>query len=247
MPTTRRPARDGSNAKGAATRDLIVKVAEEMFAEHGLTVPLRDIGTAAGQRNNIAVQYHFGDRDTLLQEIVELRAGTSDEIRNRMIADLLARGRQPDLRELVAVYVLPLATHLEEGNHYLAFLSRYVVERGGYAGLAWEPAQRRGYRSGSLEMVEELLGRHLEGCPRPVFHERWLNTMMTTVHTLARYQVLMKQGQLPAPLDDLIDDLVTCLTAALEAPVGATDANPPAPEPATNGHARRTTSRGRTS
>ena len=41
-----------------------------MIAEHGIEVPLRDVAAAAGQRNNSAVQYHFGSREGLVAAVV---------------------------------------------------------------------------------------------------------------------------------------------------------------------------------
>jgi len=208
-----------TNAQGEATRELIILAAEAMFSERGIeATPLRDIAVAAGQRNNVAVQYHFGDRATLLSAIVGYRVRRSDELRTARFADLLARGRPPEPRDLVATFVTSLAGHLEDGNHYLRFLSRYVVETGGYDGLSGHAG------GGTVVTIRELLRRQLADCPHPVFEERWIQTMTTTVHTLARYQRLMSIGQLPAPIDELVDDLVTCLTASLEAPVGADDA-----------------------
>jgi len=224
---TRQPARarrvagrngQRTNAQGEATREAILLAAEAMFAERGIeATPLRDIGTAAGQRNNVAVQYHFGDRATLLSAIVDYRVKLSDERRTAMFADLLDQGRPPEARELVATFVVPLAAHLEDGNHYLPFLSRYIVETGGYAGLEVHQG------GGTVTTIRQLLRRQVPDCPERVFQERWIQTMTTTVHTLARYQKLMALGALPAPLDELVDDLVTCLTASLEAsaPSGA--------------------------
>src|SRR5205823_5036025 len=96
------PTRTRSNAKGEATRELLLLTAEELFAERGIAaVALRDIGIAAGQRNNIAEQYHFGDREALVQQIIEYRAIASEEIRGRMIADLFVDTSQPDVRDLI--------------------------------------------------------------------------------------------------------------------------------------------------
>jgi len=47
--------------------------AEQLFAEHGIAaVPLRDIGTAAGQKNHAVVQHHFGDRECLVREVIAI-------------------------------------------------------------------------------------------------------------------------------------------------------------------------------
>ena len=48
--------------------------AERLFAERGIgAVSLREIGAAAGQRNNSAAQYHFGTRQNLVAAILDLR------------------------------------------------------------------------------------------------------------------------------------------------------------------------------
>ena len=46
-----------------STKEQIVLAAEGLFAERGIEgVSLRQIGTAAGNGNNSAVQYHFGTK-----------------------------------------------------------------------------------------------------------------------------------------------------------------------------------------
>ncbi|MCX4094592.1 TetR/AcrR family transcriptional regulator [Nocardia sp. alder85J] len=207
-------SRDRSNSKGAATRQLILETAERLFAERGIeAVPLRDIAVAAGQRNNVAVQYHFGDRETLIKAIVSYRAAHSEQIRTEMLADLLAADRPPQARDLVRAFVVSLTGHLAEDNHYLAFLSRHIIERGGYTGLEGVAG------SSIVPTFLALLARLLPEHPQAVLHERWMTIMTTTAHTLSRYQTAQRTGELPAALPDLIDDLVSFLAAGLESTV----------------------------
>ena len=57
-----------------STKEQIVLAAERLFAEHGIDgVSLRQIGVAAGNGNNSAVQYHFGTKDRLVQAVFEYR------------------------------------------------------------------------------------------------------------------------------------------------------------------------------
>jgi AcrR family transcriptional regulator len=53
------------------TQGKLVRAAAHLFARQGIeTVPLRDVGARAGQRNASAVQYHFGDRWALVEAIL---------------------------------------------------------------------------------------------------------------------------------------------------------------------------------
>jgi len=209
-------SRERANSRGDATRQDLLTTAEQLFAERGIAaVPLRDIGIAAGQKNHAVVQYHFGDRESLVREIMAYRATLSERLRVEMFADLVSRG-QPQVCDLVRVFVMPLAAHLEERSHYLAFMSRYITERGGYRGL-----ETMGLPSATVNTLRTLLGRLLPDCPAAVLDERWMVLMTSTIHTLARYQaVQVSGGDLGAPLEFLLEDLVTFLTAGISAPAG---------------------------
>jgi AcrR family transcriptional regulator len=192
---------------------LLLESAERLFAERGISsVPLRDIALAAGQRNNVAVQYHFGDREQLLREVTSYRAGTSERVRAEQLAQLLASGRPIEASDLVRAFVLSLVHHLEGGSHYLSFLSRYIIERGGYGGL--EGAVSTSTVNTMLSLLRLVLPDH----PEALLDERWTITMTSSVHSLARYQHAKQVGALPAPFDELIEDLVIVLSAGIEAP-----------------------------
>ncbi|MBO0855086.1 MAG: TetR family transcriptional regulator [Nocardia sp.] len=221
MPVNPVDQRERPNARGTATRQAILLAAERLFAERGIeATALRDIALAAGQKNNVAVQYHFGDRDGLVTAITAYRGERSERIRADMLADLLASQRQPKVRDLVRAYVLSVAGHLGgDDNHYLTFISRLLVERGGYLGL------RGAVGASVVPAFLSLLTRLLPNHPREVLDERWLIVMTTTAHTLARYQIALRTGDLPAPLEDLLGDLIDLLAAGVSAPVSSVAGN----------------------
>jgi AcrR family transcriptional regulator len=205
--------RDRPNSRGDATRLRILLKAEELFAQHGIAaVPLRDIGIAAGQKNNVAVQYHFRDRDTLVREIAGYRAVVGEAVRSEMLAELLASGRALTVRDVVRAYMASLSCHLEPGDHYLAFLARYTAERGSFAGLEGLGGQS------TIYTFTAMLRRLLPDVPEAVLGERWDVMMTSALHTMARYQTAQRAGTLPAPLPVLVDDLVSFFAAALAAP-----------------------------
>jgi AcrR family transcriptional regulator len=193
----------------------ILLAAEEMFAEFGIAaVPLRDIGSAAGQKNNVAVQYHFGDRENLVREIAAYRARASEAMRSELLAGLLASGRAPQVRDVVSAFIASLTCHLEPGNHYLAFLSRYSAERGHYASLDGIV----GSAGSTVPTFVAMMRRLMPDLSRAVVEERWMVMMTSAVTTLARYQEASRTGSLPRALPELIEDLVSFFTAALQAP-----------------------------
>nr|WP_308301378.1 SDR family NAD(P)-dependent oxidoreductase [Frankia sp. Mgl5] len=103
-----------------STKEQIVRAAERLFAAHGLDgISLRQIGAAAGNGNNSAVQYHFGSRDQLVQAIFEYRLPWLHERRTLLIAE----HRPDDLRSLLDCQVRTLLEHSElPGSHYLCFV-----------------------------------------------------------------------------------------------------------------------------
>jgi AcrR family transcriptional regulator len=152
-------------------------------------VPLRDIGIAAGQKNSVDVQYHFRDRENLLHEIATYRFTSAR----------------------------PIRAQLEDGAHYLAFLSRYARKRGGYQGLEDTSV------GSNIHTFMALIHRLPPDLPFEVVQERWLVMMTSSIHSLARFQNSMKSGTLKGSLPELLDDLIAFLAAVLMAALLGTD------------------------
>ncbi len=200
-----------ANARGEATRELILVTAERLFAERGIAaVPLREIAITAGQRNKAAIQYHFGDKENLVNAVAGHRAQFVSDMRNDFLAALAVGNERPMLVDYVSSFVVPLASNLTEGNYYIPFLSRYYIERGGSGGLeaAVPPETVQGLRA--------ISHRILPGLPEAIFAERWEFLVNSAVHALARYQHALEGGTLGAPLEVLVEDLIRVLTAGLE-------------------------------
>lgn len=223
-PVSDQPAKRGprgSNARGDATRELILVTAERLFAERGIeAVPLRDIGVAAGQKNNVAVQYHFGDRETLVHAIAEYRADFMNDHLNEVVADLAAETGPPTIERVVRSFIRGLARNLDQDNHFLPFMSRYIIERGGYSDLD------DAVPSASIATMRIIMLRLLPHLNDAQLYERWQVLMTSAVHTLARYQVAMQLKKLPGPIDELVEDLVQFLASGLGAPVVSKSTRP---------------------
>jgi AcrR family transcriptional regulator len=108
------------------TRDRLIEAAETLFAEHGIGgVSLREINRAAGAKNAVAVQYHFGDRAGIVRAITTKHFPVIDARRHAMLDEYEAQGKD-DIRALAAAWVRPLTSKLEDRNGGLEFLQIYA-------------------------------------------------------------------------------------------------------------------------
>lgn len=108
----------------------LLVAAESLFAERPIeSVSLREIAVKAGNGNNNAVQYHFGGKQELIQEIFAWRVAQMEAPRAAAYAAIRAQGREPDLAQLVRILCLPLLDLVDnEGRHsYAAFIAQYLL------------------------------------------------------------------------------------------------------------------------
>ena len=105
-----------------STRKSIIDTAERLFSERGVeSTSLLEIAKASGQKNRSALQYHFTNKEGLLEAVLDKHAGKIAEARNLMLDKLEIRGDY-GLRELVEALVLPMASQLDNEDGGQAFL-----------------------------------------------------------------------------------------------------------------------------
>jgi AcrR family transcriptional regulator len=197
----------------ASARERIIVAAERLIAEHGVDVPLRDIAAAAGQRNNSAVQYHFGSRDGLIDAVAEYRIADLEQ--HRLL--LLAESETQDVRSLVSALVVPMLTvPYEHGaTHYARFLEQVRT----HPALAADTNLDRAGRA-AVRLIIVRLDRALGELPAAVRRRR-LRVLPTVLFALLadRERAL---GELPQDDQDSAAELVDLIVGMLTAPVSAT-------------------------
>jgi AcrR family transcriptional regulator len=117
-----------SKRDNAKTR--LILAAEILFAKGGIDgVSLREIASAAGQRNHHAVQYHFGNRETLVQAIFDFRMEQMEAMRGKMLEEARREGMLQDARTIVDIVFLPQLELIDaHGDHsYANFLCQYLL------------------------------------------------------------------------------------------------------------------------
>ncbi len=199
------------------TAEHLLRTAERLFAERGLAaVSLRQIATAAGQRNPAVVQYHFGSKDQLVSAIIESRAATIDERRLELLSGPRLTG-DDELRRIVRGIVVPLH-EFGTGNHYVQFLANLAASPQALVD-AYSRIDLRVRLGGRI--IEDALDGALAGMPAAVRELRVAMVLRLVLGTLASRD---HNGQ-----DDLGD---TCFLAnVVEAAVGLLTAPVPADSP----------------
>ena len=113
-----------------STKERILSAAEELFARHGFQgASLRQV-TAAANVNLAAVNYHFGSKDNLVNEVFRRRL---DELtRTRLEALEEARkDPRPTLEAILEAFVTPalnLASDRLGGSAFMRVLARAYAE-----------------------------------------------------------------------------------------------------------------------
>ena len=93
---------------GGTTREKLLRAAERLFAERGVgPTTARAIVREAGQRNESALQYHFGGREGLIEAMYTLRGAQVEQEREHMLRELDDSADSQDLRRLCEVAVMP--------------------------------------------------------------------------------------------------------------------------------------------
>lgn len=137
---TRAPARRRkAGAKDAAcagaspdTKELILEVAERMFAERGFaSVSIRDLTAEAGV-NIASINYYFGSKDKLLYEVFKRRSNEMTESRLDGLHAAQARtGGNPSARDIMHALIAPSIEWRDPNSshrHAFKFLSRARTE-----------------------------------------------------------------------------------------------------------------------
>ena len=92
------------------TKERILETTERLLAEHGFeTVTLRDI-TGVAEVNVAAVNYHFGSKEKLFEEIQCRYIAPVNRERLCMLESVTQSGRVASVREILEAFMRPLLT-----------------------------------------------------------------------------------------------------------------------------------------
>ena len=208
--------RTPTSAAGESTRTALLRAAERLFAELGIgPTSTRAILREAGQRNESALQYHFGGREGLIDALYTGRGAEVGDERERMLRELDDSGERQDVRRLCAVAVLPPVRIVRRDPEFALFLK--VV--GQLAFLPSDALQDRAIRYTGAS-AEEVSARIRAKLPIPTaLADRRIELMHRTA-ALALSQRALSGGSFAGPDADLFfETLLDAMAAVLEGPV----------------------------
>jgi len=193
-----------------------MRTAERLFAERGIdAVSLREIGQVAGQRNNAATQYHFGTRSELLRAIYNFRAESINARRLEIIEVLRSEGRTGDVPTLLTAMLTPHVESLADPyNYFLGFLARLLTDQATLSIISRESVAEH---MGGYDQLMEYMHARVPKISAADFNRRLTSVFNWAIHTLAEYDAVEGGDEVKMPVDEMFEELVTMLAAALAA------------------------------
>ena len=179
------------------TKTRLLDHAERMFAEDGIyAVTNRQITEAAGQKNESALNYHFGTRNELIIALLTRRGRALDASRADRLAQL---GDNPPTP----------ARHTENGCHYLRIVDQL---RGWMTDWEFIASFEDDNVHEHLRYILNLLQKETDG-------QRILGMiMLMTAMTASRAQQVSVGRKLPNTHDQYVEALTEMLTGVLHGP-----------------------------
>jgi AcrR family transcriptional regulator len=199
------------------TARRMLEVAERLFAEQGVElVPLRQIVVEAGQRNRSALHYHFGSREALVSQLLNLRLAHVNAIRNRYLDEIEAAGRDADVRAIVEATISALADTICStpwGAHYVSVLAQTTFSPKLVKAEMLDVSVITG-----VKRVRKLIAAALPGIPPKMMSQRYMWFNDNVAFALARWARQRQSDSEKPPVAELVDYCTAALTAPISKP-----------------------------
>lgn len=167
--------------RSAQTRDRFIQAGQQLFAERSIdSVSLNEITVAAGQKNRNALQYHFGNREGLLQAIIDAHATRVRALRQ----PYLDNNDRNSARSAAQALIKPLEDYVEENAsaiYYVKILSQLAALNS----TILNPASTSGINFQHDENLEQLLRQALAHLKPAEAKRRLFLTVSITFHGIA--------------------------------------------------------------
>lgn len=204
------------------TKQRIFDAAEYLFAQDGYRgTSLRAITGRAGV-NLAAVNYHFGSKEVLLEEVIKRRLLPLNDIRRKRLEEVREtarkKRRKPDIKSVLAAFIEPTLLFKEsnpDAEHFFSFIGRSMSDpddtvRNVFIGLI-KPL---------FELLFETACDALPGRPRDLVFWRLhysIGALFHTMHVCGHMKDEFKNMKTDINAQSLIDTIIPYVTAGMKA------------------------------
>ncbi|MFI2104189.1 TetR/AcrR family transcriptional regulator [Isoptericola sp. NPDC019693] len=204
---------------------VLLAATERLVARYGFQgASSRAIVREAGHRNNSAVTYHFGSRQTMLDALYHWRSTPINAHRARLVAELVAEGRERDPEALVRAYVVPFVSAVEGMRpSSWARYTQAVLQDRPLVFMDWVRRDVKRYEgvdvpvATTLDLQDMMRAVACDGV-EPLAGLRVAMVSRAVVAAVAAWEADDERGVLDTPpLDVLTDQLVRSATGMLTA------------------------------
>lgn len=202
-----------------STKDKILDVAEELFAELGFAATsLRAITQQAGV-NLASVNYHFGSKEALVKQVLMRKSEPLNKKRLEYLQQAKATGN-PSLEDLLYAFIAPALemTKNKAGERYIKLLARVAIEP---VGDVIEEMPRQ-YTTVLDEFAPALI-EHVPTLPAEELYWRIHFLLGTLGYCMAGQDAMLLNSQNrlcdPSDIDGMIHRLVAFVAAGMRADV----------------------------
>lgn len=196
------------------TRLRLMLAGEKLIGEVGIDgVSLRQVNTAAGQKNKSAAHYHFGTKSGLVEAIYNYRMERVNARREQML-----NGSEEEISDWVAAWVYPMVEEMNQadsGTHYIRFIAKVSTHTDNNIRNLMKSQHASG-----LQRIATGLRSSLSDLPASIFSMRFGLVMIEVIHVLAEHERLMALSADQDMSSSLyVSNLVDTLVASLQAPI----------------------------
>lgn len=203
----------------ADTRERILDAAEYLFMEHGFEATSMRMITGAAEVNLAAVNYHFGSKDQLIQEVFRRRLTWLNQERLRLLDELevQAAGKPIKPSLIVDAFFGTLIRMAEDealgGKTFMRLIGRTMTDPSGFirAFFAEEYA-------GVVDRYKQALFKALPDVPKAEIVWRFHFMLGATSYAIAgtdALRIVTDWGIEPSEAEDRLDKLLPRLMSFL--------------------------------
>jgi AcrR family transcriptional regulator len=168
------------------TKKNILDAAEALFSFHGYRgTTMRAITDRAGV-NLAAVNYHFGSKRSLLEEVIKRRLIPLNQIRmerlQRVRENAHKKGRSPDIRQVLLAFIEPTLQFRESSpgaKNFFTFIGRSFTDPDDTVRQVFLK-----FIKSIFQLLSEITSEALPGHPREQVFWRLMFSMGALFHTI---------------------------------------------------------------